>query len=442
MYYEAMMFMGAALVVIGGAMVAASFATDEPSGKGADGKGGQAGGGGGGGGVAARGRAIARVAFGCAERTGVVWLARGVYRAGNWFLYRPHPIIQILYVAIIVGAYGAFAVHGFPHLPNPYFGDHNKPLSFGVLMVCLGTFTAASFSNPGVVTRANAPGYARLFQPDYTLYSPGRACGTCKTEKPARSKHCAVCDRCVARFDHHCIWLNNCVGERNYRWFVGFLASNTVIMGYGIWAAGAIIAHELYGPRQLVRATFTNRMTGERHTATWGVLFQFFMSTHLEVCMILLLCLVMGTVVAAFTVYHGWLAATNVTTNETFKYSDVRGAHAWALKRVKAARADADAAAAAGKPIPAAAAAAYRAINEDWDGTLAGMVEPRAPPGNLYDRGVAANVREVVWPPSLYGRPAGVAGPGAPALPPIVGGSAGAGGGGGGWCSRPARKAA
>eukprot|EP01113_Clastostelium_recurvatum_P003442 TRINITY_DN11502_c0_g1_i1.p1 TRINITY_DN11502_c0_g1~~TRINITY_DN11502_c0_g1_i1.p1 ORF type:complete len:708 (-),score=75.08 TRINITY_DN11502_c0_g1_i1:16-2139(-) len=52
---------------------------------------------------------------------------------------------------------------------------------------------------------------------------PPTFCSTCLVVRPARGKHCSVCDQCVAMFDHHCGWINACVGAGNVRQFALFV---------------------------------------------------------------------------------------------------------------------------------------------------------------------------------------------------------------------------
>lgn len=82
--------------------------------------------------------------------------------------------------------------------------------------------------------------------------------------KPERTHHCSVCKTCVLKFDHHCPWLNQCVGVGNERYFVLFMVwlslGCTVVCCSGWPTVRAAVTfapwHYPYTPRLFALLTF------------------------------------------------------------------------------------------------------------------------------------------------------------------------------------------
>lgn len=45
-------------------------------------------------------------------------------------------------------------------------------------------------------------------------------CRQCQQRIDPTTRHCRVCNRCTLGFDHHCGWINKCIGARNFACFV------------------------------------------------------------------------------------------------------------------------------------------------------------------------------------------------------------------------------
>ena len=48
-------------------------------------------------------------------------------------------------------------------------------------------------------------------------------CIECRVKMTARSRHCFLCNRCIDNYDHHCDWLNQCIGRANAKPFFAFI---------------------------------------------------------------------------------------------------------------------------------------------------------------------------------------------------------------------------
>ncbi|XP_051500824.1 palmitoyltransferase ZDHHC14-like isoform X2 [Myxocyprinus asiaticus] len=202
------------------------------------------------------------------------------------------------------------------------------PAIGGVLFFfVMGMLLRASFSDPGVLPRATPEEAADIERqidaangPSGPGYRPPprtrevvingqtvklKYCFTCKIFRPPRASHCSLCDNCVERFDHHCPWVGNCVGRRNYRFFYLFILSLSFLT---LFIFAFVITHVI------LRSNRTGFLSALKDSP----------ASVLEV----VVCFFSVWSIVGLSGFHTYLISSNQTTNE-----DIKGS--WSSKRGK-----------------------------------------------------------------------------------------------------------
>ena len=70
-----------------------------------------------------------------------------------------------------------------------------------------------------------------------------RICKTCKIIRPPGASHCRICDNCVLDFDHHCIFVSNCIGKRNHKTFFLFLIFGSIFAIFSTFYSAIVVIY-------------------------------------------------------------------------------------------------------------------------------------------------------------------------------------------------------
>jgi len=328
--------------------------------------------------------------------------------------------LVIVYLVVVLGAWSIMFTFGYDFMERSTHVDARHKLSgYVVFLTCMWSWRKAGSSSPGYITERSIPKYDN-YPYDNLLYVK-KNCPTMGFRKLARSKYDRFTNRHVARFDHFCGWIDNTVGEENYRIFLLFL-----LVHIGMCVYGTVLTYHMFNgevqDRDLLNAVFYNAETGEEVQADFWVVSHFLFMKHFQLCAVFILMGAMSLVLGLFFLFHLYMASKGMTTNEYYKWRQVKKWHkkethkfmkAVVEGRMEDARlknssqkepvgmgempdVDVGCVGPINSGTKSSSEDEQRSNNANTD-----IMDPGPFPKNIYDLGAVKNLKEIIFPRSL-----------------------------------------
>jgi len=253
------------------------------------------------------------------DRVYQAWKGRNIFLFGGRLIFGPDARSLALTMFLIGAPAVVFCVFVGSKLWNDF------PHHFGIsILVIVAALTAldmvllllTSGRDPGILPRNSHPpepegneGVERQTPPFRLprtkdvlvngIVVKTKYCDTCMLYRPPRCSHCSICNNCVQRFDHHCPWVGQCIGLRNYRFFYMFVFTTTILCLY---------VHGFCW-------VYIRRISDSEHITIWRAMTRTPASIALVVYTFVCVWFVGG-----LTMFHSYLISKNQSTYENFRY--------------------------------------------------------------------------------------------------------------------------